>query len=256
MNAFRIIPCLLLKDRGLVKGQGFADHKYVGDPINAVNIFNAKEVDELVFLDIRATADQRMVDLDLVQQLADECGMPFAVGGGITCLAQAKELMSAGAEKVVLNTSIFRSRQLIEEIAGTFGSQCVVASIDVKSNLWGKQRVYVRSGSEATRSLPAGLAAEYARSGAGEILITSIDRDGMRSGYDLELIKSVTSNVDVPVIACGGAGSLEHMRDACVVGGASAAAAGSLFVFHGPRRAVLINYPSRNELERLFASRF
>ncbi len=242
----RVIPVLLLRGDGLVKGAKFRDFKYVGDPINAVKIFNEKEVDELFFLDIAATSENRIPSLDLVQRLADECYMPFGVGGGIRTVEQARDLLKAGAEKVTINTAALADPSLITRIAETFGNQSVVISIDVQRTWLGGEKVHARNGTQKTALDPVAWALEAERLGAGEILLTSIDRDGTGEGYDSDLIRRVASAVRIPVIACGGAGAVEHLRD-CLRAGAAAVAAGSLFVFHGRKRAVLINFPTEQE---------
>ncbi|MFH0861090.1 MAG: AglZ/HisF2 family acetamidino modification protein [Candidatus Altiarchaeota archaeon] len=248
----RVIPALLLKGTGLVKGINFKNHRYVGDPINAVRIFNTKEVDELVFLDISATQEGRTISLDVVSQIADECYMPFAVGGGINSVEQIRRLLYAGAEKVCINTAAIENPELIEKASQIFGSQSIVVSIDVKHKLFRGYDTVVRSGSKSIDRDPVDMAAEVEKLGAGEILLTSIDREGTMEGYDTEIIKQVSDVVNIPVIACGGAGKLQDLSDAITIGNASAVAAGSFFVFHGKRRAVLINFPSKEELERLF----
>lgn len=248
----RVIPCLLLKGLGLVKTVGFKKPKYIGDPINAVKIFNDKEVDELAFLDIDASVKDQPPKFDLISQIAGECFMPFSYGGGIKTLEEIKNILSLGAEKVVLNTSVFQNPGLIREAAAKFGSQSIVASIDVKKTLWGKYRVYTAGGSRNTGRGPVEHAKAVEAEGAGEILLTSIDRDGTMSGYDTQLIKAVADAVDIPVIACGGAGELNHLAEAVHTGGASAAAAGSMFVFHDKNRAVLINYPTQEQLKKCF----
>lgn len=249
----RVIPCLLLRGLGLVKGTRFKDHKYIGDPINAVRIFNEKEADELIFLDITATPEGRTPPLDLIEKIADECFMPFGVGGGITRVEQVREILHGGAEKVVVNTGAAENPGLVRAIAERFGSQSVVVSVDVKRTLLGRYVVYTRCGRQSTGRDPV----EYARSmeaaGAGELLVNSMDRDGTLEGYDLELVRRVAEAVSIPVIASGGAGRLGHFREALTEGRASAAAAGAMFVFHGPKRAVLIDYPDREDLERLFS---
>lgn len=244
----RIIPLLLLSGRGLVKGERFSAHRYVGDPINVVQIFNAKEVDELIILDINATREGRLPPIDLVRQVADQCLMPFGVGGGISSVEAAREILSAGAEKVCLNTSALERPELVRELADTFGSQSVVACIDVKKKLFGGYEACTRCGKGKTGKNPLALAESLAKAGAGEILVMNIDLDGTMSGYDLPLIRSVAETVDVPVIAAGGAGGPDDLRAALTEGKASAAAAGAMFVFHGKRRAVLVNYPDKAAL--------
>ena len=242
MNTPRIIPVLLLKGLGLYKGIKFKDHKYLGDPLNAVKIFNDKEADELILLDIGATVESRIPQLDLIRGIADECYMPFAVGGGIRTVKQAKAIFDSGAEKIVINTAAMEMPELISEISGIYGSQSVVVSIDASENLLGSYSVYIRSGTVKTKWDPVKWAKHVEKLGAGEIMLTSIDKDGTMSGYDLNLIKLVSNAVDIPVIACGGAGKTEDFSLA-LKDGASAVAAGAKFVFHGKHRAVLITYP-------------
>lgn len=247
----RVIPCLLLRNGGLVKTVRFANAKYVGDPINAVRIFNEKEVDELVFLDIGATLSGRGPNFDLLAGIASEAFMPFGYGGGITTADQVKRLFALGVEKVVINTAASTAPALVAEAASLAGTSSVVASIDVRRGFLGTYSVYVRSGQQDLKQDPVTYAREMERLGAGEILLTAIDRDGTQAGYDLNVIRRVTAAVSIPVVAAGGAGRLRHFREA-VDAGASAVAAGSLFVFHGKHRAVLITYPEYPELEALF----
>ena len=248
----RVIPVLLLKNKGLVKTVKFKAPKYVGDPINAVKIFNDLEADELVFLDITASKEGRPISTELVKNIGDEAFMPFAVGGGITELKQIEELLKAGAEKVVLNTASLKKPRLITEASEFFGNQSIVVSIDVKKNIFNKKTVWINDGKQNTKLDPISHAKAVEQLGAGEIIINSIDNDGVMEGYDIELIKSISNAVSIPVVACGGAGGLDDLKDAYQYGKASALAAGSMFVFHGPRRAVLINYPEKNELLKLF----
>lgn len=240
----RVIPCLLLRGHGLVKTRKFKDPVYVGDPVNAVRIFSEKEVDELVILDIDASLEGREPNYELIAEIAGECFMPVAYGGGVRSLAQARRLIRCGIEKVVINSASVESTDFIRSIADVFGSQAVVGSIDARRGLLGDYRVSVKSGKVETKLKPEEHAATLVEAGVGEIFLNSIDRDGSMEGYDLTLIKRVTTRVNVPVVACGGAGTVEHLRDGLRLGGASAVAAGSMFVFHGKHRAVLINYPS------------
>lgn len=246
----RIIPVLLLRGEGLVKGKKFRDYVYLGDPINAVHIFDEKEVDELIFLDITATREGRLPSLDYIAGIADECYMPFAVGGGIRSVEQMRAILQAGAEKVSINTAAVENPALISEAADRFGSQSVVVAIDVRKGWGSAYRVYTHSGATKTALDPVQWAKDAAERGAGEILLTSIDHDGTMAGYDIALVQSVSREVTVPVIACGGAGTIDHFDEA-FRHGASAAAAGSMFVFHGRRRAVLISYPTEDELQNL-----
>lgn len=248
----RLIPVMLLKGKGLVKTVKFNNPRYIGDPINAVKIFNDLKSDELIFLDTTASKENRCISLDLVKDIGDEAFMPFAVGGGISNLTQIEQILKSGAEKVVLNTNAVLIPELITDSAKTFGSQSIVVCMDVKKDLWGKYRLYIKDGAQKTQKDPINFAEIAEESGAGEIMINSIDRDGMMSGYDINLIRSVAEKVSIPVIACGGAGTLNHMLEAYVHGKAHALAAGSLFVYHGSRRAVLINYPEKNEIKSIF----
>lgn len=247
----RIIPVLLLKNGGLVKTQNFKNPKYVGDAINAVKIFNEKEVDELIFLDITASKEKRKPDLKLLNNIATECFMPLCYGGGIKTLEDIKSIINCGVEKVSLNSIAVENPSFIKKAADKFGSSTIVVSIDVKKNFWGRKSIYTYSGTQSTGLDPVKFALEMQQQGAGELLINSIDNDGMMNGYDLDLIKKISKEVDIPVIACGGAGNLQHFKQA-EIAGASAMAAGSMFVFHGEHRAVLINYPSQKELQQLF----
>jgi cyclase len=245
----RVIPCLLLQGQGLVKTIKFRNPTYVGDPINAVRIFNDKEVDELVFLDITATRENRSPQFDLIHKIATECFMPFGYGGGIHDIETASKLLKMGSEKVIFNSSAVNF-ELIREAADIFGSQSVVVSIDVKQSRTSKYQAYTHSGTHNTKLNPVQFARDVEAAGAGEIFLNSIDRDGTMQGYDINLIQSVTSVINIPVVACGGAGKLIHFQEAVLKGGASAVAAGSMFVFHGPHRAVLINYPTQKELKQ------
>lgn len=247
----RLIPTLLLKGQGLVKTVRFKDPKYLGDPINIVRIFNDKEVDEIVLLDITATPERRDPNFDLLKNIASEAFIPLAYGGGIRTMSDVTKLLSIGIEKLILNTASVENPRLVREIADHAGSQAVVVSIDVRKNFLGKYEVFTHCGQKKSGLDPVAHAIEMEKNGAGEIIINSIDRDGMMQGYDLELIKKVADAVNVPVVACGGAGTLKHAADAIKDGHASAAAAGSMFVFQGPLRGVLISYPAPQELNKL-----
>jgi cyclase len=250
----RVIPVLLLKNLGLVKSVQFKDYRYIGDPINAVKIFNDLRADELVFLDILASKENRTVLLDFVRNVGDEANMPFAVGGGIRTIADIKEIINAGAEKVVINTQAVENPDFIRQAAEEFGSSTIVVSIDVKKKVLGKVQVHTMGGQKATGLDPVEFARQMEDKGAGEIIITSIEKEGKMEGYDLDLIKRVSEAVSIPVVANGGAGKLQHLKEAIEVSKASAVAAGSLFVYHGPRNAVLVNYPTATEIQQLFQS--
>jgi cyclase len=248
MLSTRVIPALLLRGQGLVKTIKFKNPTYVGDPINAVRIFNDKEVDELIFLDITATIEKHPPQFKLIEEIATECFMPFGYGGGIHDVETASKILKIGSEKVVFNSAAI-NLDLIKQSAETFGSQSVVVSIDVKQTSRGKYEVFTHSGTVNTKKNPANFAQDVEAAGAGEILLNSIDRDGTMKGYDLILLKNVTKVVSIPVVAAGGAGTLHHFQEAVKIGGAAAVAAGSMFVFHGPHRAVLINYPTQEDLK-------
>ncbi|WP_234736776.1 AglZ/HisF2 family acetamidino modification protein [Tellurirhabdus bombi] len=247
----RIIPCLLLQHKGLVKSVQFSKHRYLGDPINAVRLFNDLRADELIFLDIRATPENRTIDPDLVRQIGDETNMPFTVGGGIRSLKNIETLIKAGAERVCLNAYALENPAFVREASDEFGASTIVACLDVKKNFWRKESVYSHAGSQSTGRNPLEWARQLADLGVGEIVIQSIEHDGVMSGYNLALTRQIAEAVDIPVVALGGCGSFEHLRQAVTEGKASAASAGSFFVFHGPRRAVLINFPNRTELSQL-----
>lgn len=246
MNKTRVIPVLLISDGRLIKTRKFKEPKYIGDPINAIRIFNEKEVDELVLLDI--SAHERGPSLDLLRDIAVEAFMPLAYGGGVSTVQQVEELFTLGFEKVIFNTICYRNFALVSTAAKIFGSQSIVVSADIKQNFWGKYELYSNSGKrrEAT-SLGDHLQAAV-NAGAGEIILNSIDRDGTMSGYDLSLLELARQFVRVPLVACGGAGSIDDLASAIGPRRCDAVAAGSLFVFVGPHRAVLINYPDRSLL--------
>jgi imidazole glycerol-phosphate synthase subunit HisF len=245
----RVIPSLLLKGEGLVKTVNFKNPKYVGDPINAVRIFNEKEVHELVFLDITASIENRSPRFDIISNIASECFMPLGYGGGIRTLEQARQLFSLGVEKIIINSYAIENPSFIRNLADMVGSQSVVVSIDVKKNFFGKYETYALSGTAKTPWDPISWAQEAERSGAGEIILNSIDQDGTMKGYDIPLIKNVSDSVNIPVVACGGAGTVKDFSTAVHEGGASAIAAGSMFVYYGKYRAVLINFPDDEELK-------
>lgn len=248
MNKTRVMPVLLLQGEGLVKTIHFRNPKYIGDPINAVRIFNEKEVDELIFLDIEAGITRKGPQFTLLASIAEEAFMPMAYGGGISSLDDVKRLFSIGFEKIIVNSITYRNIDLIEKAAAIFGSQSIVGAIDVKRAVPSRYELYSSSGHICE---PVGLVEHLVRltnAGAGEIFVNSIDRDGTLTGYDIQLLNMVSGVVDVPVIACGGAGEIKHLVEAVQEGHASAVAAGSLFVFIGPHRAVLMNYPERTVL--------
>jgi cyclase len=253
MLSLRVIPCLLLRGSGLVKTEKFKGGKYIGDPINAIRIFNDKEVDELVLLDITASREGREPPFARIAEVAAECFMPLAYGGGIRSMREAGRILEIGVEKVIFNTTAWRSPQVLSDASREFGAQAVVASIDVRRKMFGRFEVVVEGGTRATGADPVEYAKRMEAAGAGEILLTSIDRDGTMSGYELELIDKVSSAVGIPVIASGGAGSVRDFA-AAARSGAAAVAAGAMFVFQGPHRAVLITYPGPSELAQALAA--
>jgi len=244
----RVIPCLLVKDGGLVKTVKFKKPKYIGDPINAIKIFNEKEVDELVLLDIDATVRNLGPSFSLLEEVASECFMPLAYGGGIRSLEDIKTIFSIGVEKAIINTLACEDMKLIKQAVERFGSQSIVVSIDVKKNLFGSYQVVIRGGTRAVKHKPVEYAQLMTELGVGEIILNSVDQDGTYTGYDLTLIRMVAEAVDVPVVALGGAAVLEDFGLA-INSGASAVAAGSMFVYQGNTKGILINYPSVEKLE-------
>lgn len=249
----RVIPALLLKGQGLVKTVKFTDPKYLGDPINIVRIFNDKEVDELVLLDITATPQNHGPQFDLLKNITSEAFIPLAYGGGIRSMDDVRKLLGIGIEKLIMNTSAVENPRLLRETADHAGSQAVVASIDVKKNFLGKYEVFTRCGQKKIGLDPVKHAVEMEEMGVGEILINSIDRDGTMQGYDIDLVRKIADAVSVPVVACGGAGNLTHVSEVIKQGHASAAAAGSIFVFQGPLRGVLISYPTPKTLQEFIS---
>ena len=250
----RVIPCLLLKDQGLVKTVKFKNTRYVGDPMNAVRIFNKKKADELIFLDITATKENRIPNIELIKKIGEECMMPFAVGGGIKSMMDIESIFAAGAEKVVINTCAVLDPEILKKASSHFGRQSIIAAIDVKKKIFGDYNIFTHGEKNSTGIDPIEFVKILEDYGAGEIFLNSIDRDGTYEGYDSELIKKITKLVNIPVIACGGAGEINDFKRVWFECNAFAAAAGSMFVFHGRKRAVLINYPSRIELLNLYKS--
>ena len=247
MRRIRVIPVLLIHKGGLIKSVKFKHYKYVGDPINAVKIFNEKEIDEIIILDIDASRDKRPPNMQKIKEITGEAFIPLGYGGGISAIEEIKELFYLGVEKIILNYTAVKNPALVTEAANLVGSQSVVVSVDVKKNIFGKYKVYTQNATENTGLDPVVFAKKMEDAGAGEIFLNSIDNDGTYGGYDLELIKNISSGLSVPLIACGGAASVNDFNKA-VEHGASAVAAGSMFVFQRPHNAVLISYPSQKEL--------
>ena len=248
----RIIPCLLVRNKGLVKTVQFKDSKYVGDPINAVKIFNEKEVDELIVLDIDASKEDREPDFNMIQNLANESRMPLCYGGGVKTVEQAKKIIHLGAEKVALSSAVIENPNLVKEIAKAVGVQSVIVVLDVKKKgLFGKYQVYTHNGTKATGKDPKELAIEFEELGVGEIVINSVDNDGMMKGYDLKLLDLIREAISIPLTILGGAGTLNDIKEIIKKYKVIGVAAGSLFVFKGKYKAVLINYPNRDEKMKL-----
>lgn len=250
MLKHRVIPSLLISNNGLVKTQKFSKPKYVGDPINAIRIFNEKEVDELIILDIDATRQGLEPNYNLIENIAGECFMPLCYGGGIRNIEQAKKLFSIGIEKICLQTSAIGNIDIVTQIANQYGSQSIVASIDIKKNWLGKRKLYLSSAKQSLSMEWQSYLKILVEAGAGEIFLNSVDHDGLMNGMDLELVQEAASLIPIPMIVAGGVGCLHDIK-AAVKAGASAVAVGSFFVFSGPHRAVLITYPKYKDLELL-----
>jgi imidazole glycerol-phosphate synthase subunit HisF len=244
----RIIPCLQLIDESLVKTVKFGNYGYIGDPINTVRIFNELEVDELCFLDIRATLERRPPNFKILREIANECFMPLAYGGGIQDAETAKKILSIGFEKIVINTAAVETPALVSELANHSGNQSIIGSIDVKKNLWGKYHIYTHDGSKKNEVDPVVHAKQLESLGAGELLITSMDHDGTWAGYDVEITKKIAGAVNIPVIANGGAGSVFHISEVVKKANVSAVALGSMVVYQKRGLGVLVSFPDRQEL--------
>ncbi len=245
----RVIPCLLIKNQALVKTIKFKNSNYIGDPINTVRIFNEMEVDEIVFLDITASSEKKKPPFDLIEQIDNECFMPFAYGGGIRDFEDVKRIFSLGVEKIIVNTYALENPYFIKKVADYYGSQSVIVCIDIKKNIFGQYRVYNKNKKEARQLDPVEYAKKAETIGAGEIMVYSVDKDGVMEGYDIELVRRIVDSVNIPVIACGGAGTLDHMAELVNKTRVSAVAAGSFFIYQGVNRAVLINFPDNAEIE-------
>ena len=247
----RLIPTLLLRNNALVKSVKFKNHNYIGDPINAVKIFNELRADELVLLDIDATSEKRRISSEVIKQVGEEANMPFSVGGGISSIKDIQEVIACGAEKVILNSYAITNLKFIKEAVNNFGSSTIVLCIDIRKRFLGKSNyVFINNGKKSTRYKPIELAKIAEEMGAGELIIQSISRDGTMDGYDIDLIKTISDAVTIPTVALGGAGKLTDLKNAYENGNASGIAAGSLFVYQGKNKGVLINYPSWQDVTR------
>jgi imidazole glycerol-phosphate synthase subunit HisF len=247
----RVIPVLLLMGNGIYKTVRFESPKYIGDPINAVKIFNEKEVDELILIDIIATSDSRKINYDLINNIASEAFMPICYGGGINRIDQINKLLKIGIEKVSINTQAINDISFIKDSAENFGSSTIVVSIDIRKNIFGKFMVYTNRGTKNTGLDPIEFANDLENMGAGELLITSINQEGTLKGYEINILKKITEQVGIPVIANGGGGGLKDMNKVISEANVSAVSAGSMFVYYGKHKAVLINYPDRFSIENL-----
>ena len=248
----RIIPSLLVQNNGLVKTVNFKNPKYVGDPINAVRIFNEKIVDELVVFDIDASVSGKEPNYKLIENLAVQSRMPLCYGGGVRTVEQAQKIFGLGVEKIALSSAIVENPTLITQLAEKVGSQSVIAVLDIKKKFLGGYEVYVHNGKKATGIDPLNFVQELQRLGVGEIVINSIDQDGVMKGYDLNLIREIREKITLPLTVLGGAGSLDDVKKVINEHTIIGVAAGSLFVFKGKYKAVLINYPNKEEKEKLF----
>jgi cyclase len=252
MKRARVIPVLLLQNNGLYKTIKFSKGKYIGDPINAIKIFNDKQCDELILLDVFASRDNSGINYKLIEELASECFMPLAYGGGINKLEHIEKLLKIGVEKIILNSVLFSDVSFLESAIKYYGSSTIVASVDIKKNLFGKFTIY----SHSKKSIPKTPLFDFLKSievaGAGELMINAVDLDGMMTGYDTNLANLVSEHLSIPTIVCGGCGNFEDIKNLFLTTHISAAAAGSFFIFHGPHKAVLINYPSPKQISEIY----
>lgn len=248
----RVIPCLLIHNGGLVKTVKFTNPNYIGDPVNAVKLFNEKQANELLVLDIDATVNKQEPNYRLIEEIASEAFMPVCYGGGIKNVEQMKQIFKIGIEKISVSSLLFEDPDEVRVAVDSFGSSSIAVTLDVKKNLFGQYNVFIHNAQKSTGHRLDTAIDLAEKANIGEIVVNSIDNDGMMKGYDINLIKSVSKKVPVPVVALGGAGSLQDIKEGVFIGGASAVAAGSLFVYHGPRKAVLINYPTEDKIEELF----
>ena len=248
----RLIPVLLLQNQGLVKSVQFKNHRYIGDPINAVKIFNDLGADELTFLDIEATKHQKKIDLSILKNISEEANMPFSYGGGIKTLSQIEEILKSGVERVILGTIAATNPSFVEEASKAFGASSISVCVDVKKTLFGKEKVYVKNGASKTDFNPLEFSKLMQDKGVGELIIQSVDKDGTKSGYYTELMKEISASVNIPIVALGGAKGLNDIKDLHQQTVINGFGAGSMFVYHGNRDGILINYPSKEEKKALW----
>jgi imidazole glycerol-phosphate synthase subunit HisF len=248
----RIIPVLLLHKGGLIKSTQFKNYHYIGDPLNAVKIFNDLKADELVFLDILATKEGRTIDLKMVKKIGEESNMPFSVGGGISNLNDIKNLIQAGAERVIIGNKAVEDPDFIQSASESYGTSTISVCIDIKKNIWGNEFVWSRNGKQLNKINPVDFALLMEKKGAGELIIQSIEKDGTMKGFDIPLIRKITELVSIPVVALGGAGEISHFRELYKACPTSGIASGSTFVYQGNMKGVLINYPSNLEKKEIY----
>lgn len=248
----RIIPVLLLRNNVLYKSVKFKEYKYIGDPMNAVKLFNELKADELIFLDMSASRERRTIPVSLIKDIGEEANMPFAAGGGIRTTEQIRQIIGAGAEKVIINTAALENPGFIHEAANTFGSSTITVCMDVKKNFRGKKYLRKNNGEKFKQYSPVVFAKMMENEGAGEIMVQSVDKDGTMKGYDIELLHEISSAVTIPVVAMGGAGNLKHIKEAYQAVNLNGLAAGSFFIYHDQNKGVLINYPSKTEISDIF----
>ena len=250
----RVIPCLLLHKGGLYKTQKFKKPTYIGDPINAIKIFNEKEVDELIFVDIDATTQSKEPNYKMIEDIASECFMPLCYGGGVKNIEHMKKIYALGVEKISLSSSAVLNLELIREAANIFGNQSVIVTIDVKKDFWEKKKVFINNGAKNTKLDVIEFIKKVETLGAGEIVVNSVDHDGEMNGYDVELLKEIKQNINIPIIALGGAGNLNHIKEAFEIAKVDAVACGSMFVYQGPLKGVLISYPPYQKIQELLGN--
>jgi len=247
----RVIPCLLLHKGGLYKTEKFKKPKYIGDPINSIKIFNTKEVDELMLFDIDASVQNKVPNYKMIDNIAGECFMPLCYGGGVKTIEQMKKIYSLGVEKISLSSQAVLNPSLIQEAATIFGNQAVVVTIDIKKDFWKKKKVFINNGKRNTKMNPIDFVKQMEKMGAGEVIINSIDNDGVMKGFDYEVLKELKKVINIPVVALGGAGNFSHIKEVFEFSKVDAVACGSLFVYQGPLKGVLINYPPEEKIKKL-----
>lgn len=251
----RVIPCLLLHKGGLYKTEKFKKPTYIGDPINAIKIFNEKEVDELMFLDMDASVQNKEPNYKMIEDIASECFMPLCYGGGVKKVDQMKKIYALGVEKISLSSQAVLNPGLLKEAASIFGNQSVIVTVDIKKDFWGKQKVFINNSKKNTKLNPLEFIKKLEELGSGEIVVNSIDNDGVMNGYDVELLKNIKQNSKIPIIALGGAGKLEHIKEVFDIAKVDAVACGSMFVYQGVLKGVLISYPPYEKIQKLLGNR-